>query len=267
MNDLRPTAAHEPRAQTLRTLVRRGARSVGAETQLNRAHLALLRAFEGSIARRDRRDNERARLLAAAVLGPSSNCVDIGANVGLLLAMFTELAPRGSHIAYEPVPSLRASLARRFPQVDVRAAAVSDRCGEATFVVHKRLPSRSSLRPVGYPQTDTEQIRVPLETLDRALPAGYVPHLLKLDVEGAEHLVLRGARETLRAHRPVVLFEHQKRTASYYSAGPEEIFSLLVDEAGMRIFDLDGDGPYSRPRLRATYQSERRWNFFAVPAG
>jgi FkbM family methyltransferase len=253
--------------RTVAALLRRGARRLGVEVQLERAYVALLRGLQGPTVRRDRRDNELARVLAAAVLTTHSNCVDIGANEGLLLEIFTELAPQGTHIAYEPIPSLRASLAQRFPQVDVRGAAVSDRCGESTFVVHKRLPSRSSLRPVGYPDADTMQIRVPVEALDRALPAGFVPHLLKVDVEGAEHLVLKGARETLRKHRPVVLFEHQKRTALHYRSGPEEVFRILVDDAGMRIFDLEGEGPYSLAQLHDTYESGRRWNFFAVSAG
>jgi FkbM family methyltransferase len=250
----------------LRALTRRVARQAGVEQEALTAYEALLKAFEGRRARRNRRDDERTRLLAAAVLGPSSNCVDVGANEGTLLAVFAELAPQGRHIAYEPVPHLRANLARRFRNADVRGTALSDRSGESTFVVHKRLPSRSGLRPVGHSAADTETIRVHVETLDESLPAGYVPHLLKVDVEGAEHLVLAGGRKTISAHRPVILFEHQRSTASHYGSGPEQIFGLLVDELAMRIFDLDGAGPYSLAALRRAYERGRRWNFFAVPA-
>lgn len=245
--------------------MREAARRARVEQQLQLTYEVVLKAFEAPITRRNRRDDERARLLAAAVLGPDSNCVDIGANAGRLLGVFAQVAPEGKHIAYEPVPHLRASLARRFPQADVRAAALSDHNGESTFVVHKRLPSRSSLRPVGYRAADTETIRVPVQTLDDSLPAEYVPRLLKLDVEGAEHLVLEGARRTLMAHKPVILFEHQKSTARYYGSGPERVFGLLVEQFDMRIFDLDGDGPYSLPRLRQAYERGSHWNFFAVP--
>jgi hypothetical protein len=64
-------------------------------------------------------------------------------------------------------------------------------------------------------------------------------------------------------HRPLVLFEHQKRTASHYGSGPDELYDLLVDDLGMRIFDMDGAGPYSRESLRETYESGTRWNFMA----
>jgi FkbM family methyltransferase len=253
-------------AGRLRELVRGTARRAGAEQRLVVAYETMLRALEPPTARRNRRDDERARLLAAAVLRSDSNCVDIGASEGRLFGVFAELAPEGMHIAYEPVPHVRASLARRFPRADVRGAALSDRNGEATFVVHRRLPSRSSLRPVGYDAADTETIRVRVETLDDSLPSGYVPRLVKLDVEGAEHLVLAGALRTLTTHKPVVLFEHQRSTAAYYGSGPERVFGLLVEKLDMRIFDLDGQGPYSLPRLRRAYQRGSRWNFFAVPA-
>ncbi len=256
----------DPAGGGARALVRRTARRAGVEQRLLGAYDVLLSALQPRAARRNRRDDERARVVAAAVLARDSNCVDVGANEGRHLDVFAKLAPEGRHIAYEPVPELRASLARRFPGVDVRGAALSDRSGESPFVVHRRLPSRSSLRPVGYDAADTETIMVPVHTLDDGLPTGYAPHLLKVDVEGAEHLVLQGARRTLTMHRPVILFEHQRRTADYYGTGPDHLFALLVEELEMRIFDLDGEGPYSLSRLQRAYQSGSRWNFFAVPA-
>jgi hypothetical protein len=145
----------------------------------------------------------------------------------------------------------------------VRRAAASDSVGETSFVVHKELASRSSMRSVGYSSEVTETLTVRTEDLDSSLPDGYVPHLLKIDVEGAEHLVLRGALRTLTEHRPLVLFEHQKSTASHYGSGPEEMFALLAGEAGMRIFDMDGSGPYTLERFRQAYETGTRWNFIA----
>jgi len=253
------------RGARLRALVRGGARRVRVEQELLVAYEGVLRGLQTPTARRNRRDDERVRIVAAAVLGRGSNCVDIGASEGQLLAVFTELAPEGRHIAYEPVPHVQARLARRFPRVEVRGAALADHNGASTFVVNKRLPSRSSLRAVGCRAADTETIEVQVRTLDDSLPPGYVPKLLKIDVEGAEHLVLAGARRTVMTHRPVILFEHQRSTAAHYGSGPELLFDLLVEQLDMRIFDLDGDGPYSLSRLRRAYDSGSRWNFFAVP--
>jgi FkbM family methyltransferase len=245
-------------------IVRRAFRGIGLEDQARRMHERYRLLRGGPTVWRNHRDDERVRLVAAAALREDSNCIDVGANEGLLLQCFAELAPRGRHIAYEPVPALADELERRFPAVEVRRAAASDCVGETSFVVHKELASRSSMRSVGYPSELTETLTVRTEDLDSSLPDGYVPHLLKIDVEGAEHLVLRGALRTLAAHHPLVLFEHQKDTASHYGSGPEEMFALLTGEAGMRIFDMDGSGPYTLDGFRHVYETGARWNFLAL---
>lgn len=255
-----------PPDRSLRRLARLTTRRFGMEAQAIGAYEAVLRAMDSPSARRNRRDEDRVRLVAAGVLSSDSNCVDVGANEGQLLGTFAALAPAGRHIAYEPVPSLAAELQRRFPQVEVRSAAVSDRGGRSEFVVDTHLPSRSSLRPVGSRTAETSTIQVPVERLDDALPPGYVPHLVKIDVEGAEHLVLEGAREIIRRHRPVIVFEHQRSTASCYGSGPDRMFDLVVRDLDMRIFDLDGMGPYSMAEFRHAYERGTRWNFLAAPA-
>lgn len=261
------TGARESHAVAvgLRGSARRLARRAGLEEQALTLYEAALRTVRPRDVRRNLRDDDQVRLLAAAVLAPDSNCVDVGANAGRLLAVFDELAPAGRHIAYEPLPQLHAVLRRRFPRVDVRGTALADHPGEAVFLANRRRPSRSSLEPVGHARGDLDPIRVRVETLDASLPAGYVPSLVKIDVEGAESLVLAGAMRTLQLHRPVVLFEHQRRTARHFGGGPDQLFELLVGGLGMRIFDMDGVGPYSLADLRHAYETGRRWNFFAVP--
>jgi FkbM family methyltransferase len=255
--------ANEADSSGVRRLVLSGANRLGVEGELHRLHTAALQALERPSMRRNRREDERIRLLAAAALRPDANCVDVGANEGKLLAIFTEVAPQGRHIAFEPVPWLADSLAQRFPAVDVRSSALANERGTTSFVVHRKLASRSSLRSVGYSDEDTETLTVQVDRLDDVLPAGYVPALIKIDVEGAEHLVLEGARTTLARHRPIVIFEHQKHTAAHYDAGPGDLFRLLAGELEMRIFDMDGEGPYTAERFGETYETGRRWNFFA----
>jgi FkbM family methyltransferase len=244
-------------------IVRGAFRWVGLEEQAQRMHERYRWLRGGPTMWRNLREDKLVRLVAAAALREDSNCIDVGANEGALLHHFVELAPRGRHIAYEPVPALADELEDRFPAVEVRRAAASDSVGETSFVVHKELASRSSMRSVGYPSDVTETLTVRTEDLDSSLPDGYVPHLLKIDVEGAEHLVLRGALGTLTTHRPLVLFEHQKSTAGHYGTGPQEMFDLLAGEAGMRIFDMDGSGPYTLERFSETYENGSRWNFLA----
>jgi FkbM family methyltransferase len=247
----------------IRQAVLSGANRLGVEEDLFRLYTAVLHALEPPSRRRNRREHEGVRLLAAAALQADSNCIDIGANEGKVLAIFAEVAPQGRHIAFEPVPRLADSLSEQFPRVDVRRSALSNEHGETSFVIHKTLASRSSLRSVGYSEEETETLTVQVDRLDDVLPIDYVPMLIKIDVEGAEQLVLEGARMTLARHKPIVIFEHQKSTAVHYGSGPDNLFGLLVGELGMRIFDMDGAGPYTAASFRDAYERGHRWNFFA----
>jgi hypothetical protein len=102
-----------------------------------------------------------------------------------------------------------------------------------------------------------------VQRLDDALDAGYAPDLLKIDVEGAEGLVLRGAQATLERHRPIVVFEHGAH-AERFGMTSEEIHDLLV-AAGLRVLDIDGGGPYSRTDFAARVRRGDLWTFVARP--
>jgi FkbM family methyltransferase len=224
---------------------------------------AVYRLFNHTAAR-DHRDNEHLTAILAAVLAEDANCIDIGAHTGGLLRDMVRCAPRGRHVAYEPLPELAAALAREFPGVDVHNAAASDAAGEQDFTFLVSDPMRSSLVAAGAvpPPSDVHQIRVRTERLDDALPDDYVPALIKVDVEGAEAAVFRGAIETLKRHRPIVVFEHGLGGADRYGSGPEDVWAILSEEVGLRIYDLDGRGPYSRQEFVNVFD-QPIWNFLA----
>lgn len=213
--------------------------------------------------RRDRLDNEHLSLLLAFVLAEDDNCIDIGAHSGVILREIVRVAPRGRHIAYEPLPEFAARLTNEFPEVDVRNAAVSDESGDATFfrMMGGEMQSALKLR-TGTPQELAQPFVVRLEKLDDALPPDYVPALIKIDVEGAERQVIEGAMETLTRHAPMVVFEHGPGAQDEYQTSPEQVYDLLVSGAGMRIFDIDGAGPYSRTQFVDVYYKPI-WNFIA----
>jgi FkbM family methyltransferase len=176
-------------------------------------------------------------------------------------------APQGRHVAFEPLPELAAALAREFPAVDVRNAAASDAAGEQEFTFLVSDPMRSSLVAAGSaapPPGDARRLRVRTERLDDVLPADYVPTLVKVDVEGAEEAAFRGALETLRRHKPIVVFEHGLGGADRYGSGPAEIWALIAEDVGLRIYDLDGTGPYSRQAFIDVFDRPI-WNFLARP--
>ena len=60
-----------------------------------------------------------------------------------------------------------------------------------------------------------------------------------------------------------MIFEHGLGSADVYGTSPRDVFDLLSVEAGLRIFDLDGNGPYSLSEFERTYYAWERVNFVA----
>ncbi|HKY52624.1 MAG TPA: FkbM family methyltransferase [Candidatus Limnocylindria bacterium] len=229
------------------------------------------RALVTRIRRRSRvwdrtmKDYEHRRMLLAFALPSDANCVDVGAANGFVLETILRVAPHGRHIAYEPLAEFHTQLASRFPQVDVRPVALSDKAGEVTFTHVTDRPHVSGFSARDYRESGRklETIRVRTARLDDDLPEGYVPDLLKVDVEGAEELVFRGALRTLQRHRPIVAFQHGRGSAEYYGTKPGDIFRLLTADAGLRIFDMDGGGPYTLSAFETAYETNAHFHFVA----
>lgn len=217
--------------------------------------------------RHDREEAQHLRLLLSSMLKEDSNCIDIGAYRGRVLTELVRAAPRGKHIAYEPLPHAYKFLVDHFPNVEIRQAAVSNKAGETSFTYVKNEPARSGFleRPHSRHQ-EIEQLTVRTETLDSSLPIGYIPTLIKIDVEGAERMVIEGAIETILKYKPIIIFEHGKGGAAHYDTQPHHIYELLCNKVGLHIYDLDGNGPYTLAELEESYVQDNRWDYVARPA-
>lgn len=209
------------------------------------------------------------RVVLASTMRSNSNAIDIGAAGGGVLSEILRVAPNGRHIAFEPLPDLARRLANLFPSVDVRAMALSNTNGTANFLSVKNSPPYSGLLRYTYPDfvdaSEIEEITVDVGRLDDNISADYVPALIKIDVQGAEGLLLQGASRTLATYRPVLIFEHIFKTAAVYGTTSISLHELLCGELGYGIFDLAGDGPYSAAEFEES-QLQARWiNYLACP--
>jgi FkbM family methyltransferase len=167
----------------------------------------------------------------ARTIRPGDVVYDLGANVGFYTLLAAKLAgPTGRVVAFEPVPRnlgyLRRHLALNHREdVTVVAAAVSDRSGTARF---RDGPAHT----VGTLATDGGYA-VDVVALDdyTSSPA---PRVIKIDVEGAEADVLRGAHRVLRTVRPIVLL-------STHSTALRLECTALLRDAGYGVAPMGGD--------------------------
>ncbi len=166
--------------------------------------------------------DQRAEIAAlAAAIRPGDAAADVGANKGSYLPWLSRAAGPGRVVAFEPQPALAAYLARAcraagLANVAVEAAGVSERAGRLVLhVPGSEGPSPgASFEPAVAAQSAGRDVAVPVVSLDeyfRAEPRRVAA--IKVDVEGHELAVLRGAREVLEKHAPVVVFECEARHA------------------------------------------------------
>ncbi len=189
----------------------------------------------------------------ACTLRSDGTYADIGANRGQVLREAVRVAPRGRHIAFEPIPALAAGIARAFPEVDCRQKALGARAEVAEFCHFTQLDGWSGLRrcpDISDERGRPEYITVEVSTLDAEL-VSLTPDVIKIDVEGAELAVLQGGSSLLSRVRPVVMFEHVAQASALYGAGSEDLWDLLT-ELGYEIFAVTGDGPFTRSAFAAS---------------
>jgi FkbM family methyltransferase len=220
-------------------------RAVGAVSRrLQRPEL--LAAFYPG-ARQALRDEIGIKAVLASTLRSDATYVDVGANRGQVLREAVRVAPRGQHIAFEPIPSVAAELAREFPSVDCRQLALGARADTAQFCHFRNLDGWSGLRrstEISDQQGDPEYITVTVSTLDAEI-GERTPRVVKIDVEGAELEVMEGARALLSTVKPVLIFEHVPAAAALYGHPPGAVWDLLA-ELGYETFSVLGDGPFAR---------------------
>jgi FkbM family methyltransferase len=178
--------------------------------------------------------------------------VDVGSNRGQVLAEAVRIAPAAKHVAFEPIPALAAEIAAAFPTVQCREKALGAAPGRAEFCHFKNLDGWSGLRrnpEISDERGQPEYIDVEVSTLDIEME-GLDPTVVKIDVEGAELEVLRGARGVLKRARPLLILEHVPETAVLYGSSSSELWVLLA-ESSYEIFAATGEGPVTSTMLPA----------------
>ena len=176
--------------------------------------------------------------LAEQRLGPNDVVWDVGANIGSFSVAAATVATSGEVVAIEAdiwlAGLLRQTAAEPFfgGRLKVVHCAAAAEAGEARFVISARGRASNALE-VGGGRSQMVRAReivlVPTLRLDDLLDQLAAPTFVKIDVEGAELLVLRGASRLLREIRPRIYVEVDQRLAG-------EVMALLV-AANYAAFD------------------------------
>jgi len=156
------------------------------------------------------------------------NIFDIGAHIGYHTLYFAKLAgAKGKIISFEPnvfnIERLKINLEKNYElskNIQVIEKAISDKSGEEAFVFSKKVDKGSSSGSF-LDNADTfwekanyeklygfKRVKVQTTTIDEFVKKNdIIPDLIKLDIEGAEHLALAGAKKTLFEKKPILLIE------------------------------------------------------------
>jgi FkbM family methyltransferase len=202
-------------------------------------------------------------------LEPGMTALDIGAHRGFHALHFSKsVGRRGRILAFEPSPSdvkrLKLHLVINFRRnVEVKDCALGEEAGNADLYIVRVNTVLNSLRP---PDTTLEASPIPvvIRKLDDVLSQAKVKKVdfIKLDVEGGELGVLKGAEHMLQqVPRPVILCEIlEQRTRPW--GYPGHLIIQHLSERGFAWFELNPDAKLLRIN---TSQSEFNGNFVAVP--
>ena len=194
--------------------------------------------------------NERAEQIVAAFLDPGMVAFDVGANYGLYSLLFAKCVGEGSVFAFEPEPWNFERLTRNIALNDASVvtpirAAVFGTDGEVELNVYPREQhgwhtlGRPAIEVAGKPCPPEGSVTVPAVMLDTFCSERGITQidLLKIDVEGAELDVLRGAKSLLeRGVVRCVLFEVSPLMLEGMGHTAKEAFSFLRE----RGFELHG---------------------------
>jgi FkbM family methyltransferase len=242
-------ACHNARVQLPGSAVRAVA---AVSRRLDRPELV---AAVDATARQAQREEIGIGTILACSLRSEGSYIDVGTNRGQVLREAVRIAPRGRHVAFEPIPRLAAQVARAFPTVDCRQKALGAHPETAQFCHYTQLDGWSGLRArpeISDERGRPEQISVEVSTLDAELGEGeVVPSVIKIDVEGAELAVLEGGRTVLSEVKPVVVFEHVPEASALYGAAVGAPWELLA-ELGYEVFAVTGEGPFTHSEFAAT---------------
>ena len=177
-------------------------------------------------------------------LRPGAFVIDVGAHVGFHTLLFSaHVGPAGRVLACEASPANAVQLRRhiiwnRCTNVEVVEAAISDRLGTVNFTYRPDPTDPGAFANSLAYDIQGVATQICATTLDTIIVTR-APDLIKIDVEGSELLVLRGARETLAGSAPILVVAVHPEPMKLMGTTPRELVEFM-DAMGYDGYHLDG---------------------------
>ncbi len=196
--------------------------------------------------------------VAAAIysaLRPGDTFFDIGANVGFFtLFAAAKVGPGGMVHAFEPLQKLNEQLgasveANGFRNVSLHRVACGDSTGLAQINVFAHNIGKSSLYDEKINDAKIETVE--LVRLDDYLELAVPVNLMKIDVEGYEYEVLKGAQKTIAKYKPTIIMEFAVNRLANITGDDATAYAILefLKQKGYSIKTISGDVVEEFPRF------------------
>ena len=186
-----------------------------------------------------------------ALLPPSDKQIilDVGANIGAVSQRYSALFPQAEIFALEASPEIFPVLQNNFKgvrNVHTHNYAVSDRDGEVDFNVNFNSGTSSILDPSPYNRAAWassgrhSQVRVPSISIPSFCAQNNIEtiDILKLDIEGAELMALRGCVPMLARNRIKLIYTEACLTPLYQNQPLFHHLTLFLEEHGYALYNI-----------------------------
>ncbi len=169
------------------------------------------------------------------ILSSGAQCIlDVGANIGYHALRLARREPQAIIHAFEPLPTSFDYLQRNVAlnqlgdQIRVYSHGLSDTNGSFDFFIAPENGVNASLKNVAHRDDSQSIIGLTMRLDDWARNHNAKPDYIKIDVEGAELLVLTGAQNTLVNDRPKVFSELLRKWSAAFDYHPNDVLNLLA---------------------------------------
>lgn len=193
-----------------------------------------------------------ANQLIDMLLKPGMICMDIGANIGhMALHMARKVGPSGKIFAFEPVPDLFERLVENIARnafgkvISAFELALSDQSGTAILGFANSLTENQGMGSLVNIENEVISLKkqVRTETIDEFVQWMSLTRLdfLKVDIQGAEILLLEGGHEVFSSLSPEMVIEFSSSDLYCFNKSPLDLARILMDYK-YRLYQIEKNG-------------------------